>query len=151
MESTGEVGRIHISASTTELLRAAGKGRWVSERKDLVEVKGKGTMRTFWLNQSPNKSDNKGSSDNESISPSDFSRGEKLVDDTSDAESIKRGRLIDWIVELLLEHVKNLVSGVQPNMREWIFLNVLILSFHLIFLEAYSTERRVAVNVHATC
>jgi Adenylate and Guanylate cyclase catalytic domain len=109
MESTGEVGRIHVSTSTAELLKAAGKGRWVTERDELVQAKGKGSMRTFWLNHSPNKSDNKGSSDNESTSPSDISQGEKLTPDPADMELIKRSRLVDWIVELLSEHIKNLV------------------------------------------
>jgi hypothetical protein len=109
MESTGAVGKVHLSASTAEFLKVAGKGRWVSDRDDLVQVKGIGQMKTFWLTHSPHQIDSKGSSEQESTSPSDMSQLEKEPTDSADIETIKRHRLVDWIVELLSEHVKNMV------------------------------------------
>ena len=50
MESTGIKDRIQLSQGTAELLEAAGKGRWLEARKDLVKAKGKGEMKTYWLN-----------------------------------------------------------------------------------------------------
>lgn len=49
MESTGRKGCIQVSEETALLLIAAGKGHWVQERPDRVQAKGKGTLRTFWL------------------------------------------------------------------------------------------------------
>jgi hypothetical protein len=49
MESTGILNRIHLSKDTADLLVEAGKTRWLEPREDIVEVKGKGRMATFWL------------------------------------------------------------------------------------------------------
>jgi len=49
MESTGAVHHVQLSEDTVELLRAAGKDRWFTKREETVEVKGKGTMQTYWL------------------------------------------------------------------------------------------------------
>lgn len=52
MEANGESNRIHISQSTAELIESAGKGAWLQKRADLVEVKGKGFMQTYFLEPS---------------------------------------------------------------------------------------------------
>ena len=49
MESLSKPGRIQVSSTTAELLRAAGFARWLREREDAVQAKGKGELRTFWL------------------------------------------------------------------------------------------------------
>jgi len=49
MESTGQRGFVQVSESTANLLIEAGKGHWLTPREDLVAVKGKGHMRTFFL------------------------------------------------------------------------------------------------------
>jgi class 3 adenylate cyclase len=48
MESNGEPGRIHISEQTAKELAAKGRSSWVTPRPDMVEVKGKGEMQTYW-------------------------------------------------------------------------------------------------------
>jgi adenylate cyclase len=45
MESSGLPGKIQVSAQTYEKL----KGKYYLEKRGLIEVKGKGTMETFWL------------------------------------------------------------------------------------------------------
>jgi Adenylate and Guanylate cyclase catalytic domain len=52
MESNGEKGRVHVSEATATLLKAAGHDGWVSPRTDMVEVKGKGSMQTYWVSKS---------------------------------------------------------------------------------------------------
>ena len=42
-------GRIQVSQSTADLLKAAGKQQWLTAREDLVEAKGKGKMQTYWV------------------------------------------------------------------------------------------------------
>jgi class 3 adenylate cyclase len=50
LESTGLRGKIHLSQETAELLVMAGKTSWVIPRDDVVIAKGKGELKTFWLN-----------------------------------------------------------------------------------------------------
>ena len=52
MESNGQGGRIHVSATTARLLMAAGKQHWLIKREDSVQAKGKGYMETYWVNAS---------------------------------------------------------------------------------------------------
>eukprot|EP00934_Nitzschia_sp_Nitz4_P004508 Nitzschia sp. Nitz4//scaffold87_size112219//63226//66821//NITZ4_004078-RA/size112219-augustus-gene-0.60-mRNA-1//-1//CDS//3329559381//4498//frame0 len=49
MESTGKKERVQASPSTAEALRQMGKGHWLKPRTDVVEIKGKGQMSTFWV------------------------------------------------------------------------------------------------------
>jgi class 3 adenylate cyclase len=49
MESNGEAGKIHVTQATADLLIAAGKGKWLEKRKELIAAKGKGEMQTFWV------------------------------------------------------------------------------------------------------
>ena len=45
MESSGEVGQIQVSESTYEIL----KDKFEFEERGIIEIKGKGLMRTWWL------------------------------------------------------------------------------------------------------
>jgi len=49
MESTGRVNMIQVSPQTANLLKEEGLGKWVVPRENLVSVKGKGKMQTYWL------------------------------------------------------------------------------------------------------
>jgi hypothetical protein len=49
MESTGFPNRIQVSQETADLLEAAGKGGWVTQREDKIVAKGKGHLTTYWL------------------------------------------------------------------------------------------------------
>ena len=49
MLALGKAGKIHASVETAELLNLGGKSHWLSPRKDLVLVNGKGEMSTFWI------------------------------------------------------------------------------------------------------
>lgn len=49
MESNGQPHRIHVSEATAKLLEQAGKTHWIAEREDRIIAKGKGEMRTFWV------------------------------------------------------------------------------------------------------
>lgn len=62
MESTGEPNLIHASQNTADLLVAAGKFSWVTARDDVVSVKGKGAMNTFWLK--PRRESSRGNGSN---------------------------------------------------------------------------------------
>jgi len=49
MESNGKPEFIHISEQTAILLKEAGKSDWIEPRKDIIDVKGKGKLQTYWL------------------------------------------------------------------------------------------------------
>lgn len=52
IESSGERGKIHLSAETAELLIESGKQNWVKPRESKVNAKGKGKLQTYWLEAS---------------------------------------------------------------------------------------------------
>jgi len=49
MESTGRINMIQVSPQTANLLKEEGLGKWVVPRENMVAVKGKGQMQTYWL------------------------------------------------------------------------------------------------------
>mgnify|MGYP000022019854 CR=1 FL=1 len=49
IEHGGAPGRIHLSESTANKLREAGKKGWLVKREEKVHAKGKGELTTFWL------------------------------------------------------------------------------------------------------
>jgi Adenylate and Guanylate cyclase catalytic domain len=108
MESTGKKDLIQISQATADILVLDGKQHWIVEREDAVEVKGKGKLQTYWLNPSLHKRGSRsGSSDEDNSDTGSVSRGLSRV---SDEDMVKKHRLVDWITQLLLEHVKKIVS-----------------------------------------
>ena len=52
MESTGEAGRVQVSGSTAEALRAAGAPHALRYRGK-TQAKGKGELDTYWLERGP--------------------------------------------------------------------------------------------------
>ena len=56
MESLGEKNRIQLSQSTADRLVATGKGGWIRPRETMVEAKGKGLVKTYWLASRSNQS-----------------------------------------------------------------------------------------------
>ena len=55
MESTGLKNRIQISQATADILMSTGKGSWIRPREELVQAKGKGTVKTYWVASRPKK------------------------------------------------------------------------------------------------
>ena len=102
MESTGSRGRIHISQTTADLIRAAGKAYWVKPREDLITAKGKGTMQTYWLNPASAQKGSSVASNESALSTPIFRSPVK--------DSEKEERLVQWMVDLLTEHMKKIVS-----------------------------------------
>ena len=159
MESTGQVHKIQISAQTAGLLKADGHDKWVTERKHLVVVKGKGEMQTYWLLRSSSTSTVSGtlvsskggkkirslgkrnkeysrrnfiqdkleitansgsstaSSDAISIGTLSVDSGRSLPNRTQSwsendaARTSKEHRLIEWIVETLIQSLKKIATA----------------------------------------
>ena len=107
MESTGKPGRVQVSTETVELLREFGKGHWFESRESKVLVKGKGEMNTFWLKTNTTSLACTDSGEATSMNQSVHSKDIRA--DTSDLNSDKTKRLIDWNVEVLARALKQIV------------------------------------------
>ena len=146
MESTGIPNQIQLSGVTAAILQSSGKGDWLTEREELVPVKGKGEMQTFWLvaKNKQNRRLSEGASFNSfskeflapqpnidiSIQPilaaqESVPWGECYVNESfycRDGDAMREtddrhNRLIDWNVTLLLDLLKKIVSTTKINSR----------------------------------
>lgn len=119
MESTGMRGKIQLSQSTADLIVSAGKGNWIRPREEIVSAKGKGSLQTYWLEINRSAGNNalsRSASVEESHrfggNSSDSSAGDnKVVMSSMGNVTTKQHRLIDWMSEVLLEYVKQIVSA----------------------------------------
>jgi hypothetical protein len=112
MESTGVPDKVQISQVTANLLIKEGKARWVRERDDVIEVKGKGFAKTYWMNPNFKRTDSSSSkSTSEYISEGEQQQRNHTFGNESigNSEIVKRDRLIDWMVDLLIEHIRKIV------------------------------------------
>lgn len=85
-----------MSSATAELLIATGKDNWVKLRDDMVEAKGKGFMKTFFLDFESGRrvsSETNSNAGTSSIVGND-SENEHAAQPT---ELIRQERLVDWI------------------------------------------------------
>ncbi|CAJ1948357.1 unnamed protein product [Cylindrotheca closterium] len=125
MESTGKKGRIQVSQETADLLRNSGKSHWLRPREELVNAKGKGELKTFWLDPTRKRGQknahNKAySSNNNSVVPkmvqpvvppkSANVKASESKEQEPQAFDEKSARLIDWNVDVLLHHLARVIS-----------------------------------------
>jgi class 3 adenylate cyclase len=109
-ESTGTRGKIQLSQDTADLIMAAGKNHWLTQREDKVHAKGKGEMTTYWL--AINRSD--AGSSNGSFEFSDESRRRIVAIEAQRALSApklaseKLARLVEWNCEVLIRLLKQI-------------------------------------------
>jgi hypothetical protein len=109
MESTGMPMRIHISQATADELRRHNKEHWLVKRPDKVFLKGKGQQQTYFAvprtkRGQPTESTAKaGSEVGSSMGSDDMSDGPDKAE--------KLSRLIDWNVEVLMQHLQPVVNS----------------------------------------
>ena len=99
MESTGVKGKIQVSQATADILVASGKAIWLAAREDHVNAKGKGLLRTYWLQI--RRLPRQASSASCSVTTSASMEGEKRQSASQDAllkeHDPKEARLIGWM------------------------------------------------------
>jgi hypothetical protein len=106
MESTGAKYRIHISSETAELLRAAGKERWIEKRDEMIDIKGKGCQNTYWVNfNMVTPSDANDGSDGAGKSV-DYINETKPSNAHNNMNATKIARLVDWNVAVLTQRLQ---------------------------------------------
>jgi class 3 adenylate cyclase len=114
IESSSQPGKIHISSEAAEFLVKDGKGDWLEKRVDMITVKGKGSMQTYWLKSIKGKycfgRDAMDGGSNTTSSPDEQS-------DTANPDlnetlilSEKIRRLIEWNTETLVCMLKQIVA-----------------------------------------
>jgi len=120
MESTGSRNRIQVSNETADLLKAAGKGYWVSPRKEKVKAKGKGVVETFWLDikkQSSKSETSSKSQTSESNGSLEFDMAHlKASSHTKHGLELDASlpanvqRRVQWMADVLLRLLKQVVA-----------------------------------------
>lgn len=118
MESNGLRGRIHCSQDTADLLTASGKGHWVIPREDKIVAKGKGEMKTYWVEvkqqSSPSAASRSSCSEGSDTPISPLSSGLPSnaagVPLAKSKLSAKSQRLVAWNVDILSRLLKQIIS-----------------------------------------
>lgn len=105
MESTSARGMIQLSSDTANLLIDSGKAHWIAPRIDLVDVKGKGTMQTYWVRLGSKES----YVDNDIRQPTGFNT-------VKESEESKE-RLIDWNLTAMIPLLERIVASREKGRR----------------------------------
>ncbi|CAJ1963512.1 unnamed protein product [Cylindrotheca closterium] len=120
MESTGKINFIQVSNATARLIVASGKDHWISKREDMVEVKGKGTVQTYWVTdicaqrrQSNDKSTCESSASERRSMDTLCSKDQDAI-----AKNNTRRSLVEWQVELLSQLIKQIVAKRKDSPRK---------------------------------
>ena len=117
-ETTSERNKIQASFDTAALLREAGKGKWLTPRDKLIFAKGKGEMQTYFVHPKSSTSlSHSSSASGEHASTSSMKdeskeshNGEIRTDSTGKLRDAKLQRSADWICEILLRLLKQMVA-----------------------------------------
>lgn len=117
MESTGVPGKIHVSEETARLIKAAGKGHWVTARGETVCAKGKGILATYFVSISTSNKKTSRSSEQSSRNEGDSSASQEMSHSSSQNMKTllcdKTTRLIEWNVDVLLRLLKEIAAHRQ--------------------------------------
>jgi hypothetical protein len=122
MESTGVRGRIQLSDATAKLLIKAGKGHWIEERREHVDVKGKGRQTTYFLKRERGETTSSSGKAQSTTQTTPLSTdGNDLLDLSAHrmvgAQTVSRksARLIDWNTEVLSRRINAVIQHRQPD------------------------------------
>ena len=107
LETSGEGNRIHVSTYTADLIKEAGHPNWIQRREGSVQLKGKGSMETYWL--FPSSKHRPKAGQEESALEAGCAHG-NLPKRIDSADPFKKERLIAWNSEALLRVIKQVVA-----------------------------------------
>jgi class 3 adenylate cyclase len=121
IESTGVPNRIHISTETANLLINAGKAHWVKRRKELVDMKGKGEIQTYFVEMDDRAGSRRGSKAGDVEEDlMNWNMGGHISHNSTRLTRLdnrKTQRLVDWNVEVLQGLLKKIVAMRDPSKR----------------------------------
>ena len=101
MESTGIPGKIQATQATVDYLISAGKTRWVRSREESVQAKGKGKMKTYWIE--PGSNTRSTPSAVSGTSNASLQQGVDYLDQRIE-------RLVDWNTDILAKLIRQIVA-----------------------------------------
>ncbi|KAL7556387.1 hypothetical protein ACA910_014129 [Epithemia clementina (nom. ined.)] len=109
MESSGMPNRIQVSKATADLLEAAGKGHWLMQRSDEINIKGKGYVQTFFVAVKGTKSiaSHTPSTSDASFFNDSTRRNDDLTNHTSSKKTL---RLVEWNVKTLGDRLRAVLA-----------------------------------------
>lgn len=116
LQNTGMAGRIHLSNSTADLLKQAGKSKWLNPNEKTVTLKGHSDGKTYWLRMAQAPGTNvteDDSSDNHSVSSSFDDQKLEAIQNISDVD--KKRRLVEWNVDNFTRLLKRIVAMREQN------------------------------------
>ena len=109
-----------MSENTANLLIASGKQSWVEARPDVVHLKGKGSMKTYFLRFSASFSRTGSVVDkSEAATQVDWAKASIVSAVGNNNKANQTQRLVDWSTECLLRLLQQVVAnrGPQPKRR----------------------------------
>jgi hypothetical protein len=110
MESTGVRNKIQCSQATADIIAQSGKQHWLKLRPDGVAAKGKGVLTTYWLNPNVRVETESTLTDETGSSLDDGDA--QVAPSPLTGLNLKQERLVDWMVELLLDPIRKMVRDV---------------------------------------
>lgn len=115
LENSSIPNHIQISSQTADELRKFGKDHWIEARSDIVHIKGKGELQTYFAK--PPSRVNASCAETESVVSSDSHSQDEVFEDGDILEAMSHlnlssasRRLVDWNVEVLYELLENIVQ-----------------------------------------
>lgn len=122
MESTGIPGRIQVSQTTYDILKENGKGHWLTERPERVEVKGKGELKTYFVLVHGKASSAVSDSTLGSSSGNKYPEGNIREVPNPQSVAEKNKRLVKWNSDILVGMLRELAAmrkarGAVPDDR----------------------------------
>ena len=125
LESSGEGNRIHVSATTADLIKERHHGQWIETREGMVTLKGKGSMQTYWLSLQKKVQKKSGNSDSQMILSGD---SPTTSFGSNPCHNAKKQRLISFNADALLRVIKQIVArretAVLANPRPPVWNNI---------------------------
>lgn len=124
IEATGEKNKVHISHETATQLIDHGKEQWVVPRKETIVAKGKGELKTYWLNLRMTAHTSLTSGSDMSSGGGDIEHVPKaLVNAPRVAQNhstVLNDRVIEWNKEILERFLKQIIAhrqetGIKPD------------------------------------
>lgn len=117
MESSGASNHIHISQATADLIISECEELSVRPREQMLEIKGKGKMQTYWLiSEDDQEPEAENEESNELDLPLTYTSfmGDSLIQSNRTPTAVpaceKQKRMIDWNVDVLLGLLKKVVA-----------------------------------------
>jgi class 3 adenylate cyclase len=109
MEKTSARNRIQLTGETARLLQEADKSHWIRPRDEVIYVKGKGEIKTYWLDCIGEKTAIKDRTETTSASRLDSTNVDLIAEAQLSLDN-KTERLVGWSVDLHLGLLKRIVA-----------------------------------------